>query len=73
MLVHVVRTIMAIAEITILKTIVATKAALLGAVKIGIAAGPVGLPLVIAGGVGSILFMDKAAAKTVRMVTENTD
>ena len=59
---------MAVAELSILKIIAAAKTALLGVTKFAIVAGPIRVPLVIVGGVGTVLAMNIATAQTVRVI-----
>ncbi|WP_069186207.1 hypothetical protein [Candidatus Terasakiella magnetica] len=49
------------------------KIALAGITKAAIAAGPVGLPVVIAGSFGSLILMETAASKTNEIILRNKE
>ncbi|OEJ68228.1 hypothetical protein [Magnetovibrio blakemorei] len=64
---------MAILELTLLKGVAVTKCALLGLAKVGLAMGPIGVPMLVVGSIGSLMLMDQAAAKTAQyIIVKNT-
>lgn len=64
---------MPFSEMTVVNLAGASKAAMLGMTKISMAAGPVALPLVIAGALGSLLLMDQAASRTAHIIVKSGD